>query len=190
MKSVVCVMGSPRSDGNSAAIADVIMNTAKGLGALTTKFVLNDLVFRGCQACMACKTGAEKCIVNDDLAQVLDAVQEADVLVMTSPIYFGQISGQLKCFIDRTYSYLKPDYMTNQKPSRLGPGKKCIFVLTQGSPDEKSYDVYPSYAGFLKWFGYDCHVVRGIGLRAKTDASGQHELMKKAEEVAKEVLSS
>jgi len=110
------------------------------------------------------------------------------VLVLTSPIYFGEVSGQLKCFIDRTYSFLRPDYMTNPNPSRLSPGKKAVFVLTQGSPDAGSFDVFKDYSVFFKWLGYDSEVIRGVGLGAPTDAAGKPELMKQAEETAKKVM--
>lgn len=188
MKKFVCLLGSPRAGANSETICDRILDTAKRKGAETRKVSLNSLSFKGCQACMACKKDADKCVVNDDLAEVLQAVSEADVLLMASPIYFGQVTGQLKCAIDRMYSFLKPDYMTNPAPSRLGPGKKCVFVLTQGNPDSAAFDIYPDYERFFKWFGYEMHVIRGTGLRAPTDAAAKPELMAQAERLAEELL--
>ena len=188
MKRVVCVLGSPRSGGNSETIARKFLQTAESLGSHTQIFALNCLDFKGCQACTGCKTGADECVVKDDLADVLRAVRDADVLVMTSPIYFGQVTGQLKCFIDRTYSFMKPNYMSDPKPSRLAPGKKAVFIITQGNPDPNAFDVFSSYEGFFKWFGYEAHVIRGVGLGAKTDAAGRGDLLKQAEELAKEVL--
>ena len=188
MKKVVAVLGSPRRGGNSETIADKILDTAKSLGAQTTKFALNELSFRGCQACMGCKTGSETCVVNDDLAKVLDAVRESDAFIMTSPIYFGEVTGQLKSAIDRMYSFLGPDYMTNPNPGRLAPGKNCVFVLTQGNPDEKAFDVFQNYGRFFKRFGCETHVVRGLGLRAKTAAAAKPELMREAEDLAKALM--
>ena len=127
-------------------------------------------------------------MVEDDLAPVLSAVRAADVLVMTSPIYFGQVTGQLKCFIDRTYSFLRPNYMTDPNPSRLAPGKKCVFILTQGDPNEKDYDVFPVYEGFLKWFGYETHSIRGLGMVAATAAAERQDLLKRAEDLARQVV--
>lgn len=188
MKKIVALLGSPRREGNSETIAARIMDTCKDLGAETTAFPLNELAYKGCQACMACKSGSEKCVVADDLAAVLDAVAEADVLIMASPIYFGEITGQLKCALDRMYSFLKPDYMTNSNPSRLAPGKKCVFVLTQGNPSSSEFDVFPKYERFFKWFGYEMHAIRGLGMRPKTDAADNSELMKQAEELGKELV--
>jgi multimeric flavodoxin WrbA len=190
MKKVVCVLGSPRSNGNSETIARKFLETAESLGAQTQAFSLNNLTFKGCQACMGCKTGSEECVVADDLRDVLRAVRDADVLVMTSPIYFGQITGQLKCFIDRMYSFLKPTYRSSPDRSRLSPGKKLVFITTQGNADAGAFDVYPAYATFLgpEWFGYDTHVIRGLGLGAKTDAAGREDLLKQAEDLAKQLV--
>ncbi len=192
MKKIVCVLGSPRQNGNSEAIARKFIETAESLGAQCETFNLYKLDFKGCIACMACKTGSEECVIKDGLKEVLAAVKDADILVMTSPIYFGQVTGELKCFIDRMYSFLTPNYVTDAaNRSRLAKGKKCLFIATQGNPDGSFYDVFPStYGKFFgpEWFGYECEVIRGIGLRDKTDAANNPDLMKQAEEAAKRMV--
>jgi multimeric flavodoxin WrbA len=151
---VVSLLGSPRSTSNSSAIANHFLKTAAELGAETRSFELNRLSYRGCQGCYACKTTLEKCVLKDDLAEVLDAVQGADLLVMATPVYYGEITSQLKGFMDRTFSYLVPDYRSNPQPSRLTP-KKLVFVITQGNPDEEMFaDIFPRYAKFLGWVGF------------------------------------
>jgi multimeric flavodoxin WrbA len=188
MKKVVAVLGSPRANANSETIARKFLDTAEKLGATTQAFRLSEINYKGCIACMGCKTRSEECVVDDDLRKVLRAVREADVLVVTSPIYFGQIAGQLKCFIDRTYSFLKPDYMTNPNATRLAPGKRLLFITTQGNPDPSAFDVIPAYAKLLKRFGFETHSLRGVGLSAKDAAAGKPELMKQAEEMAKQLV--
>ena len=108
---IVSLLGSPRPHGNSTAITRRFQDTAANLGAEVRTFELNRLVYRGCQGCCACKQSLDHCILNDDLTEVLNTVAEADVVVLASPVYYGDVSAQLKGFIDRTYSYLKPDYM-------------------------------------------------------------------------------
>jgi multimeric flavodoxin WrbA len=88
--NIVCLLGSPRPKGNSAAIAGRFVETAETLGAEVRTFALNKLNYQGCQACMTCKTKLDKCVLKDDLADVLDAVHEADVLVMATAIYFRE----------------------------------------------------------------------------------------------------
>ena len=192
MKKIVCILGSPRHNGNSETIARKFLETAESMGAQSQVFNLYNLNFKGCIACMACKTSSEECVVNDDLKEVLAAVKEADVLVMTSPIYFGEVTGELKCFIDRMYSFLTPNYVADRdNRSRLSKGKSCVFIGTQGNPDPQLYDVFPAtYAKFFgpEWFGYDCKVIRGIGMLAKTDAEGKTELLQQAEDAAREIM--
>jgi multimeric flavodoxin WrbA len=188
---IVCVLGSPRPKGNSAAIARRFTETAEGLGADVQTFALNKLSYRGCQACMTCKTRLEKCVLKDDLADVLDAIREADVLVMATPVYFWEITSQLKAFIDRTYSYLVPDFHTAAKPSRLPPGKKLVFIQTQGQPDESLFaDIYPRYAPIFKKFGFEkSYLIRACGVRQAGEVEQREDIMKLAEETAKKVMS-
>jgi multimeric flavodoxin WrbA len=80
---------------------------------------------------MTCKTKLDRCVLKDDLSEVLDAVRETDILVMATPVYYGEVSSQLKGFIDRTFSFLVPDYTTNPNPSRLQSNKKLVFIQTQ-----------------------------------------------------------
>ena len=86
---ILCLLGSPREKGNSATIANRFCTTAERLGAEVRTFVLNKLQFRGCQGCMACKTKLDRCVLEDDLAEVLDSIRDADVLVLATPVYLS-----------------------------------------------------------------------------------------------------
>jgi multimeric flavodoxin WrbA len=186
--SIVCLLGSPRAKSNSSTIAKRFIETAEKSGATVKSYNLNDLKYRGCQGCMACKTKLEKCVLQDDLAEVLDAVQEGDVLVMASPVYYGEVSSQLKGFIDRTFSYLKPDFMTNPSPARLAPGKKVVFALTQGQPEEAFSDIFPRYDFFFKWYGYsESHLIRACGVVGAGDIEARQDILALAEETARKV---
>lgn len=183
---LVCLLGSPRPKGNSTAIARHLTATAAQLGAETTVFELNRLTFRGCQGCYACKQSLDRCIVADDLAAVLDAVRAADSVVLASPVYYGDVSAQLKGFVDRTFCYLKPDYPTNPQPSRLTP-KKLVFVLTQGHPDAKLFaDIFPRYDMFLKWMGFaDTRLIRACGIGPSTVDAVPQGSLREAEDAAR-----
>ena len=188
---IVCLLGSPRVRGNSAAIAKRFCGTTEKLGSNVQTYVLNKLKYRGCQACMTCKTKLDTCVLKDELAQVLDAIREADILVMATPIYYGDVSSQLKAFIDRTFSYLVPDYATNPNPSRLASGKELVFIQTQGQPDESQYaDVFPRYEYFFKWYGFDnCHLIRACGVMDKGEVETREDIMNLAEETARKLLA-
>lgn len=187
---IVSLLGSPRPKGNSTAIAKHFCETAEKRGAEVKIFALNKLKYRGCQACMTCKTKLDKCVLKDDLAEVLDAVRETDILVLASPVYYGDVSSQLKAFIDRTFSYLVPDFATNPKPCRLAPGKKLVFILVQGEPDANRFDdIYPRYEEFFQWYGFnDNHLIRACGVFDKGDVETRQDLMQLAEDTAAKLL--
>jgi len=187
---IVCLKGSPRSVGNSAAIADRFVASAAALGAETRAFELNRLNYRGCQGCYACKKKLDRCILEDDLTTVLAAVAEADTVVLATPVYYGDISGQLKCFMDRTFSYLAPDYITNPNPCRLPPGKKLVLIITQGQPDEGLFaDIYPRYDKFLKWYGFaESHLIRACGVGPATIDKVREKYLTQAEELAQKIM--
>jgi multimeric flavodoxin WrbA len=188
---IVCLKGSPRSAGNSSAIADRLLATAATLGAETRVFELNRLNYRGCQGCYACKKNLDRCILEDDLTAALTAVHEAETVVLATPVYYGDVSGQLKCFLDRTFSYLVPDYITNPNPCRLPPGKKLVFIITQGQPDAGLFaDIYPRYDKFLKWYGFaESHLIRACGIGPASIDKVPENNLKQAEELARKLLA-
>lgn len=186
---VVSLLGSPRTKGNSATIANRFTETAAQLGAGTVTYELNRLAFSGCQACYACKKGLEQCVLQDDLAEVLAAVREADVVVLASGVYFGNITAQLKAFVDRCFSYFKPDFHTIPEPSRLTP-RKLVFVITQGNPDEALFaDIFPRYDLFLKWLGFsDTRLIRVCGIGPASVDAVPEEVLRQAEETARSLV--
>jgi multimeric flavodoxin WrbA len=189
---IVCLLGSPREKGNSATIANRFCNTAGGLGAEVKTFTLNNLEYRGCQGCMACKTKLDRCALNDDLTEVLEAVRETDVLVLASPVYFWDISSQLKTFIDRTFSYLVPDFITNPRKSRLAPGKKLVFILSQNNPDPSSFsDIVTKFQYFSQAYGFvESHVIRAFGVSEPGQVESHEDVMKLAKTTAEKICNT
>jgi multimeric flavodoxin WrbA len=189
---VVSVIGSPRENGNSATIANRFCQTAEKLGAEVKTYVLNKLQYQGCQGCMLCKTKLDRCALKDDLTEVLEAIRETDGLVVSSPVYYWDVSGQLKTFIDRTFSYLVPDFITNPVKSRLAPGKKLVFIVAQNNPDPKSFpDIFPKFDYFFKAYGFsESHLIRAFDVREPGEVEKQQEVMKLAEKTAQKVCGS
>jgi multimeric flavodoxin WrbA len=183
---IVAVLGSPRPQGNSNTLARAFLQAAKERGAETQEFLLNQMDFQGCQACMACKTKSETCILEDDLAPILEAVREADILVLASPVYFGDLSSQLKAFFDRTYSCINPDFSC-----RLSAGKKAVMILTQANPDPAQFeDIFPRYERWLKLYGCDpIRLLRAVGVREAGEVAQQTGLMDQAAALARELVA-
>jgi multimeric flavodoxin WrbA len=186
---IVCVLGSPRSKGNSNTIVNKFCETARNKGANVKFYELNQLNYKGCQGCMSCKTKSDRCVVDDDLAPVLNSIFDADVLVMSSPVYMGEVNGQLKSFIDRTFSFLDRDYLTNPKPSRLPEGKKALFVMTQGAPEEMFGNIHPRIEMMLQRYGFvETHTIRGCGMRDVGEAEKNEAVMNLAVQTAEKML--
>ena len=180
---IVCLKASPRPQGNSSLIADRVLAKAERLGTEIQIFSLNQLDFRGCQACMACKSKTDHCILKDDLTEVLEAVRATDALVIASPVYWYDINAQLKTFIDRTYSYLVPDYLTNPDPIRLKHGKKLVFILAQGA--EVPYDIYPRYKKIFHYLGFTEDIlIHACNVREIGDVTNRSDIISAADNAA------
>lgn len=184
---IVAVLGSPRPQGNSSTLAHKFLDTAKELGADVRTYHLNVMDFQGCQGCGACKTGNEACILEDDLHPVLEAVKYADVFLLASPVYFGDISGQLKCFFDRTYSFITPEFT-----SRVTPGNKAVLVLAQAQADENQFnDIFPRYQRWLTLYGYtSIQLLRAVGVKEPGDIQKQTPVLDQAAALAREIMGS
>ena len=149
---IVCLLGSPRQDGNSTTIANRFIETTASLGAEIGTFKLNQLTYRGCQGCCTCKTTLDTCVQKDDLTEVLEEIKKADVVMLSTPVYCGDIPGQVKCFIDRMYSFVPGGYVGSQKPAvpRVPPGKKVVFIITHGAPEGRLTDIPQRYENVLR----------------------------------------
>lgn len=182
---IVAVLGSPRPQGNSSTLARAFLEAARERGAETQEFLLNQMDFKGCQACMACKTKSETCCLDDDLAQVLEALGKADILVLASPVYFGDLSSQMKAFFDRTYCCINPDFSC-----RLPAGKKAVMILTQANPDPAQFeDIFPRYERWLKLYGCDpIRLLRAVGVKEAGEVAQQAAIMDRAAALARELV--
>lgn len=188
---VVTLLGSPRANGNTATLAKAFNEAAQEQGADVKTYLLNKLNFKGCQACEACKTKSDKCVLADDLTEVLDAVAETDILVLASPVYFADTTAQLKGFVDRCYSYMAP-FETMPEISRLVPGKIMVFLTTQNAPDELFSEVAEKYSSIFKHLGFlESRLVRGCDLMAADDlkTKNRQDLIELAKQTAQEVVA-
>jgi multimeric flavodoxin WrbA len=100
-KKVLILSSSPRKRGNSNTLCDRFMEGAVEAKHEVEKVVLAEKTIHYCTGCYACK-GNGKCAQKDDMAQVLDSMAAADVIVMATPVYFYTMCAQMKTVIDRT----------------------------------------------------------------------------------------
>lgn len=103
---ILAINGSPRKKWNTATMLEKVLEGAASQGATTELLHLYDLDYKGCTSCFACKLIGGKsegrCAMQDELQPVLKQIEtEVDALVLGSPIYFGQMSGEMRSFMER-----------------------------------------------------------------------------------------
>jgi multimeric flavodoxin WrbA len=135
---VIAFNGSPRKKWNTATLVENALEGAKSQGAETELIHLYDLNYKGCISCFACKTkngkSYGKCAVKDDLAPVFKKVEKADVLIFGSPVYLGDITGEMHSFLERlVFQYLT---YTDPPDSLFTRQIKTGFIYTMGVPEE------------------------------------------------------
>jgi len=97
---VLGIYGSPRIGGNSHILMDEVLKGVKSAGADVETVLSSILVISGCRECGGCdNTG--RCVVNDEMQQVYPKLREADVIILSSPVFFYGLPSQLKAIIDR-----------------------------------------------------------------------------------------
>lgn len=101
MKRILILSGSPRKNGNSDILCDEFARGAREAGHEVEKLRIAEKRIGYCRACYACR-GTGVCAINDDMADILQKMIDADVIVLASPVYFYSIDAQLKALIDRT----------------------------------------------------------------------------------------
>ena len=100
-KLILVLSASFRKGGNSATLCDQFIKGAVEAGNRVEKIYLNDCKINFCRGCGVCNT-THKCVQHDDMAEILDKMVKADVIVMATPVYFYSMNGQMKTLIDRT----------------------------------------------------------------------------------------
>ena len=100
-KKVLVLSASFRKRGNSDILCDQFILGAQEAENEVEKIYVNDKHIGYCMGCGTCNT-THKCVQNDDMAEILDKMVNADVIVMATPVYFYSMNGQMKTLIDRT----------------------------------------------------------------------------------------
>jgi multimeric flavodoxin WrbA len=188
--NILCILGSPRKNGNSATIAQHFLSEAKDRGARIDTYRLNTLDYKACQACYACKTRLDHCALEDELTPVLAVFCQCDLAVIATPVYFGDISAQTKAFIDRTFSLVNPDFQQRPDPVRFAPGKKMLWIITQEAPESFHDDIFQRYGGmFNTYAGVESHLIRGTSVEAAGEVIHNQAVMARATEMARRLIS-
>ncbi len=99
-KKILIISSSPRRNGNSDSLANEFLRGAQDVGHSVEKIFLKDKNINYCTGCSVCYD-TKKCVQNDDVAEILEKMVNADVIVLVTPVYFYTMSAQIKTLIDR-----------------------------------------------------------------------------------------
>ncbi|MCL2862568.1 MAG: flavodoxin family protein [Methanimicrococcus sp.] len=181
---VIGILGSARENGNTDLLMQEMMKEPAAKGAETKIFNLAKMNIGCCLGCESCrKTGS--CVRRDDVAVLFEEMKTADAIVIGTPIYMGEMTGQLKTFIDRCYALKDAD-----RNSFLQAGKKLGIVITQGADIPGHYAKTPERIEYI-FKGHGCvpaGTVTGMKLHDKDDVLADGEVLKKAREIGKMLI--
>ena len=104
MKKVLILSSSPRRGGNSDTLCDEFLRGAIKAGNNAEKIFLRDKAIHYCTGCSMCSLYGKPCPQKDDATEVIGKMLAADVIVMSTPVYFYTMSAQMKTLIDRCCS--------------------------------------------------------------------------------------
>ena len=140
-KKVLIISASPRKGGNSDVLCDQFLLGAKEAGHEVEKVFLRDKKINYCMGCGVCNN-THVCVQKDDMKDLLDKMVNADVIVLSTPVYFYTMDAQLKTFIDRCV------------PRYTEISNKEVYFIVAAADTEKD-NLRPTIEG-LRGFTRDC----------------------------------
>lgn len=154
-KNVLILSTSPRKGGNSEILADEFYRGACDGENHVEKLVLYDKTINFCKGCLACQN-TQQCVIQDDANPIVQKMQQADVIVFATPVYYYSMSGQMKTVLDRS----------NPLFSSIYSFRDIYLLATAADSDEKAVDgVITGLQGWISCFEKAClkGVIRGTG---------------------------
>lgn len=139
--NILVLNGSPRANGNTKAMINAFVEEASENNHKITVVDVCKKRINGCLACEYCHTkGKGKCIQQDDMQEIYPILEEAEMIVLASPIYYHNFTGQLQCAINRIYALDKPKNL-----------KKAAMILSSGDDHVYSGAIFEYQNSFLNY---------------------------------------
>ena len=151
MSKILIFNGSPRLHGNTAGLIDAFKQGAERKGHEVTVLNLQKMDIHPCLGCFGGGKNPDKpCVQDDDMLQVYPLYEEADVVVLASPMYYWSISAQLKMAFDRLFAVAEKD------ANYCNPKKACIMLMAAEGDSEDNFEpVKHYYHSLLTHLGWD-----------------------------------
>ena len=170
-KKIVILNGSPRKNGNTSALAQAFAKGAGEAGHTVTAFWLDGMDIRGCRGCFGGDSSRPcPCVQKDGMTEIYPAVRDSDVVVLASPLYYWNLSGQLRTAIDRLFALEEGD----GNLLRGGGRASCLLMAAEGNGFEDVLTYYDHLMEHLRWKNLG-HVLAGGNMDAG-DIDGKPEL--------------
>ncbi|MBV4425820.1 MAG: flavodoxin family protein [Clostridium tyrobutyricum] len=157
---VIAINGSPRKNGNTSILLNKALEGARSQRAETELINLYDIDFKGCTSCFACKikggSSYGKCIMKDELSPVLEKVNTADALILGTPVYFWNVTGEMRCFMER-FLFPITEYTLKPKLTSRKMHTALIYTMniTEKTVKEGKLDevLFPNERILKRFFG-------------------------------------
>lgn len=177
-KKVLVISTSLRNNSNSEALADSFAKGAEEAGNQVERISLRDKKISFCKGCLACLK-AGKCIIRDDALEVAEKMHDAEVIAFATPIYYYEMSGQMKTMLDRANSLYGSDYHFGD-----------IYLLSAAAEDKEDVD-QRAVSGLEGWIAcFERARLSGTVFAGGVDGTGEiegHPALESAYEMGKAV---
>ncbi len=164
LKNVLIISTSPNRGGNSAKIAKEFARGVVDSGNNVEIIALRDKDIRFCKGCLACQK-TKTCVIKDDANEIVEKMKFSDVIVWVTPVYYYNMSGQMKTMIDRSNPLYTSDYLF----------RDVYLIVTAADSSKNAAD--GTINGLMGWIS--CYeksklkgVIKGLGLEKPMDLDG------------------
>lgn len=172
-KKIVILNGSPRRNGNTSALVREFTKGAESAGNTVIEFFLDRMNIHGCKGCFGGHSSKEcPCVQKDDMSQIYPAVRDCDVIILASPLYYWNMSGQLRTTVDRLFALEEGDGNLLRGHGR----ESALLMAAEGNGFDDMVLYYDHLMEHLKWKNLG-HVLAG-GNGDVGDIEGKAELQK------------
>lgn len=181
MKKILVLTSSPRKVSNTKKMAEAFAKGAEAAGHEAVWFDAAKHNLTGCNACDACWSKGEACVMPDDFNKLAKLLETSDALLISTPLYWLGFPAQAKAAIDKLYAYggtggLRP----------LGIKESWLFVCGGDAGKEEYQPIIQSYqtsAAFLGWKDRGVLQIGGVDAEGALEASG---ILEQAEKMGRE----
>lgn len=140
---ITILNGSPRKNGNTEIMVDEFLRGAEESGHQVEKMNLAGKKIAGCLGCEYCFSHDGVCVQKDDMAAILEILDRTDLVVFASPIYWFDITGPLKCVIDRMYARGKKGFHFHKTMLMLDSASDGVY--------DAALAQYKAMTAYLQW---------------------------------------